>query len=94
MTYGVLPALVGGAVVGVVFGDVAVDAAERELLVGGGGHGLHDQLRVAVGRLGVVAVLALAALARVAPVALAHVAAAVAGFRRRGRLHRTIGATG
>lgn len=58
MTNGVLPALVGGSVVRVVLGDVAVDAAERELLVGGGGHGLHDELRVTVGRLGVVPRLA------------------------------------
>lgn len=30
-----LPALVCGAVVGIVFGDVGVDAAERQLLVWG-----------------------------------------------------------
>lgn len=71
---GVLPALVGGAVVGVVLGDVAVDAAERELLVGGGGDGLHDELRVRVGRLGVVT---LACVPRVA-----YVAATVLGGRR------------
>lgn len=70
---GVLPALVGGAVVGVVLGDVAVDAAERELLVGGGGDGLHDELRVRVGRLGVVT------LARVPRVA--YIAATVLGGR-------------
>lgn len=72
MTNGILPAFVGSAVVGVVLGDVAVDAAERELLVGRGGDGLHDELRVAVRRLGVVA--RLAGLARLAHVARAAVA--------------------
>lgn len=46
MTYGVLPALVRGPVVGVVLGDVAVDAAQRQLLVRRGGHRLHYQLSV------------------------------------------------
>ena len=49
-----LPALVCGAVVGVVLGDVGVDAVERELLVLGQRDGLDDQLGVRVGRLGVV----------------------------------------
>ena len=49
-----LPALVCGAVVGVVLGDVGVDAAERQLLVVGRGDGLDDQLGVGVGRLGVI----------------------------------------
>lgn len=71
VTYRVLPALVGGPVVGVVLGDIAVDPGQSQLFVWGGGDGLHDQLRVAVGRLRVVA--------RVAHVAhVAHVARAVA----------------
>lgn len=74
MTYRILPALVRGAVVGVVLSDVAVYAAQGELLVGCGGHGLHDQLRVAVGRLGIIPRLArLAVLARVPHVTRAAV---------------------
>lgn len=91
MAYGILPALVGGAVVGVVLGDIAVDPGERELLVGRRGHGLHDELRVAVGRLGVVALavppVPVAGLAHVARLAaLAVAGTAVARLRRRRRL--------
>ena len=49
-----LPALVGRAVVGVVLGDVGVDAAECQLLVMGRGDGLDDQLGVGVGWLGII----------------------------------------
>lgn len=46
MTYGVLPALVGGAVVRVVLGYVAVDAGQRQLFVLGRCDGLNYQLCV------------------------------------------------
>lgn len=49
-----LPALVGRAVVGVMLGDVGVDPAQGQLPVLRGGDGLHDQLRVGVGRLRLV----------------------------------------
>lgn len=58
MTYRVLPAFIRRAIVRVVLRDVAVDPAERELLVLRGGDRLHDQLRVAVRGLGVVSRLA------------------------------------
>lgn len=49
-----LPALVRSAVVGVVFGDVGVDATESQLLVWSGGDGLDDQLCIGVRWLGLV----------------------------------------
>ena len=50
----VLPALVRGAVVRVVLGDVGVDAGQRQLLVHGVRDGLHDQLGVREGRLALI----------------------------------------
>lgn len=49
-----LPALVRRAVVGVVFGDVGVDAAESQLFVRGRRDGLDDQLSVGIRRFGLV----------------------------------------
>lgn len=49
-----LPALVRSAVIGVVFGDVGVDATESQLLVRSGGDGLDDQLCIGVRWLGLV----------------------------------------
>ena len=54
MADGVLPALVRGAVVRVVLGDVGVDAGQRQLLVHGVRDGLHDQLSVREGRLALI----------------------------------------
>ena len=54
MTYGVLPALVCGPVVGVVLRDVGVDAGEGELFVPGLRDRLHDQLGVRERRLRVI----------------------------------------
>ena len=54
MADGVLPALVRGAVVRVVLGDVGVDAGQRQLLVHGVRDGLHDQLGVREGRLALI----------------------------------------
>ena len=51
MPDGVLPALVGRPVVGVVLGDVGVDPRQGQLLVGALGHCLHNQLSVAERRL-------------------------------------------
>lgn len=49
-----LPALICAPVVGVVLGDVCVDAVECELFVRGERDGLDDQLSVRVWRFGVV----------------------------------------
>ena len=49
-----LPALVRSPVVGVILGDVGVDARERQLLVRRLRDGLHNQLRVGERRLGFV----------------------------------------
>ena len=54
MPDGVLPALVRCPVVRVVLSDVGVDPGEGELLVAGVRDGLHDQLGVREGRLGLV----------------------------------------
>ena len=54
MTYGVLPALVCGPVVGVVLRDVGVDAGEGKLFVAGLRDCLHDQLGVRERRLRVI----------------------------------------
>lgn len=47
----ILPSFVSGAVVRVVFCDVAVDSAERELFVQRTGDCLHDQLGIGIWRL-------------------------------------------
>lgn len=49
-----LPALVCSAIVGVVFGDVGVDAAESQLLVRGRRDGLDDQLCIGIRWLGLI----------------------------------------
>ncbi len=49
-----LPALVCSAIVGVVFGDVGVDATESQLFVRGRRDGLDDQLCIGIRWLGLV----------------------------------------
>lgn len=49
-----LPALVGRPVVGVVLGDVIVDAVQSELFVLSQSDGLDDQLCIGVRRFGVI----------------------------------------
>ena len=54
MPDGILPPLVRSAVVRVVLGDVGVYARQSELLVPGLGDGLHDQLGIGEGWLGLI----------------------------------------
>lgn len=49
-----LPALVCSAIVGIVFGDMGVDAAESQLFVWGRWDGLDDQLRIGIRWLGLI----------------------------------------
>lgn len=49
-----LPALVCSAIVGVVFGDVGVDAAESQLFVRGRRDGLDYQLCIGIRWLGLI----------------------------------------
>ena len=54
MADGVLPALVRSPVVGIVLGDVGVDAGQSQLLVMRLGDGLDDQLGVGEGWLALI----------------------------------------
>lgn len=49
-----LPALICSAIVGVVFGDVGIDATESQLFVRGRRDGLDDQLCIGIWWLGLI----------------------------------------